>query len=447
MNQQNAMEILKTGRNVFLTGEPGAGKTYTINTYIDWLGTQNINGIAVTASTGIAATHIGGRTIHAWSGIGVHTVFDDSVLETILSKERIVRQIQDTNVLIIDEVSMLSADQLDAVNTICCAARGNSLDSFGGIQVIFSGDFFQLPPVVKNEEREKACYAFLSDSWKKAKPISCYLTEQYRQEDMRFLNLLRAVRGNAVRGEHYHLLSAQKTVDISGVEPVHLYSHNEDIDSENDRELDQLPGTVKIFEMRLEGNEFVAKNLAKNCLSPEILKLKKGAKVMFTKNNPAGEFMNGTLGTVVSFDKENGLPIVEKANGEKITVPRMEWDVRENDKTVASITQVPLRLAWAITIHKSQGISLDAAKIDLSKTFEKGQGYVALSRVRTLSGMQVVGINKNALEVSEIITKKDREFFAYSGEIDRVFTDTDRVENVRKEQDAFVKRVGRRRKK
>ena len=125
----------------------------------------------------------------------------------------------------------------------------------------------------------------------------------------------------------------------------------------------------------------------------------------------------------------------------------MEWDVRENDKTVASITQVPLRLAWAITIHKSQGISLDAAKIDLSKTFEKGQGYVALSRVRTLSGMQVVGINKNALEVSEIITKKDREFFAYSGEIDRVFTDTDRVENVRKEQDAFVKRVGRRRKK
>ncbi|KKU45171.1 MAG: AAA ATPase, partial [Microgenomates group bacterium GW2011_GWA2_46_7] len=205
MTQSQALAILKTGANVFLTGEPGSGKTYVLNAYVSYLRTHGIEP-AITASTGIAATHIGGMTIHSWSGIGIKTKLDARDLKYITSNQYITRRIDRANVLIIEEVSMLTPDTLSMVDSVCRQVKQNR-EPFGGMQVIFVGDFFQLPPVVKREtehsgqtvliEKVSARFAYDGSTWISVNPIVCYLTEQHRQEDGDFLNLLTAIRRNA----------------------------------------------------------------------------------------------------------------------------------------------------------------------------------------------------------------------------------------------------------
>ena len=192
MTQEEALSILKLGVNVFLTGVPGAGKTHTINRYIEWLRERGVEP-AVTASTGIAATHVGGMTIHSWSGIGIKKRLNDWDVENIASKEKTARRIIDAKVLIIDEISMLDADTLESVDKVLRTLRHQVLQEeqpFGGLQVIFVGDFFQLPPVSRGEA---AHFSFESEAWKAANPVICYLSEQHRQEDGRFLDVLAAL--------------------------------------------------------------------------------------------------------------------------------------------------------------------------------------------------------------------------------------------------------------
>ncbi|OGI18247.1 MAG: hypothetical protein A3J06_03475 [Candidatus Moranbacteria bacterium RIFCSPLOWO2_02_FULL_48_19] len=193
-----------------------------------------------------------------------------------------------------------------------------------------------------------------------------------------------------------------------------LYSHNANVDTLNSVELKKLPGKNRTFVMALRGPEALTDALVRGCLSPERLELKAGATVMFTKNNSNLGFVNGTLGTVVGFNADSKYPIVETREGERIDVEPMEWTIAEGEMVLAKITQLPLRLAWALTIHKSQGVSLDAAVMDLSQTFEYGQGYVALSRVRTLAGVHLIGINARALEVHPVVLQKDQTFCAAS---------------------------------
>ena len=443
MNQKEALEVLKTGKNIFLTGEPGAGKTHLINQYINWLDLCGMT-VAITASTGIAATHIGGRTIHSWSGIGIRAPITKSIAEEIVSREPTYRRVNGTEVLIIDEISMLNADTLDAVDKVCRAAKGNS-HPFGGIQVVVSGDFFQLPPVVRKEEGEgtstAAVYAFQSNAWRDAGFLICYLTDQYRQEDKDLLNVLRAIRDGALEAGHHQLLMEQKEIGYENSVPTQLHTHNNVVDRENKVALDALAGETHTFEMTTKGSGALVSALMKGCISPERLDLKKGAMVMFTKNNPGEHFMNGTLGTVVDFE-EDGLPAVETYSGVRIKVFPMEWEVIEGGKVRASIKQVPLRLAWAITIHKSQGASLDAAIIDLSAAFEEGQGYVALSRVKTLRGMKIEGLNQTALKVSETVLEQDAVFRAESGKVERAFTDENRLQRIKEIQQEFVGGLG-----
>ena len=182
----------------------------------------------------------------------------------------------------------------------------------------------------------------------------------------------------------------------------------------NSQELAKLPGEATAFQMNSRGPKKLVEQLKRGCLSPEVLELKKNATVMFTKNSKQGRFVNGTLGVVIGFDKENGLPIVKVQSGQKIAAEPMKWNIDEHGSTKAFIEQIPLRLAWAITVHKSQGMSLDAAVMDLSDAFEYGQGYVALSRVRRLSGLHLLGINQKALMVHPQILDKDQEFRAAS---------------------------------
>lgn len=437
MTQEEALDILKTGGNVFLTGEPGAGKTYVLNQYIAWLDATKISA-AVTASTGIAATHIGGMTIHAWSGIGARDTLSQYDLDAIAGREKIVKRVKKASVLIIDEISMLDGRVLDMVDAVCRTVR-QSGEAFGGLQVILVGDFFQLPPVVSRGD--VARLAFQSRAWESARFLTCYLTEQHRQEDELLLGLLQAIRRNDVDESHYTLLSEQIDISYSDIEPTKLFTHNRDVDTVNLDRLQSLDTAKAVYKMTTRGNKQLCEGLMKNCLSPEVLEIRLEAMVMCTKNNFEVGYVNGTLGRVVLFDREDGYPIIETTEGRRIKITPMSWGVEEDGKVLAEITQVPLRLAWAITVHKSQGMSLDAAEIDLRNAFTYGQGYVALSRVRSLGGMKLIGINSQALIVDPKVVLRDQHFREESDEASTAFLEMDR-EEIEKMQRNFVHASG-----
>lgn len=425
MIQNEAFSILKTGANVFLTGEPGSGKSHMINRYVEYLRSCGVEP-SITASTGIAATHIGGMTIHSWCGIGVRSKLTSHDLDLMMDKDRLVRRLRAARVLIIDEVSMLSGDTLALVEQVCRALR-DSTEPFGGLQVVLAGDFFQLPPVAPRggEEAVKSIsldggdwspFAFMGTAWQKANPIVCYLTEQHRQEDPAFLRSLSAIRKGEVTDEVRQCFTNRCIEPPAEVEHTKLYAHNFAVDRLNDARLRTLPGERHDFAMTASGAPGIVEGLKRGCLSPETLSLKVGAKVMFTKNSVEGKFVNGTTGEVVGFSKVNGNPQVQTINGKMIDVELAEWSIFDGMKCLGMIKQIPLRLAWAITIHKSQGMSLDAAIMDLTAAFEYGQGYVALSRVRTLAGLYLLGYNERAFEVHPDVFEKDIQFRAASEE-------------------------------
>ncbi|HEY0964562.1 MAG TPA: helix-turn-helix domain-containing protein [Candidatus Paceibacterota bacterium] len=415
MTQELALQILKTGANIFLTGEPGAGKTHVINQYIAWLEAAGLR-VAVTASTGIASTHIGGMTIHSWSGLGIRDQLTPYDLDGIASNERIVKRAKQAHVLIIDEISMLDGKVLDMVDQILRTVR-QSTEPFGGLQTVLVGDFFQLPPITRQGDVVR--YAFESRAWENARPIICYITEQYRQDDEMLLGLLGSIRRNEIEEDHYTLLQEQTDIAFEHVEPTRLYTHNADVDAVNNAKLAELPGRSYAFTMSGAGRKTLVESLVRNCLSPETLILKEDAMVMCTKNNFEAGYVNGTLGRVVRFDE--GFPVIETLEGVQIAIKPTTWEIVEDKKVLASIEQLPLRLAWAITVHKSQGMSLDAAEVDLSKAFVYGQGYVALSRVRSLDGLKVLGMHPNALQVDPRIVMQDKRFHADSESAEDAF--------------------------
>lgn len=407
MTQDTAFAILKTGANVFLTGEPGAGKTHLVNRYVTWLQSHGIEP-AVTASTGIAATHIGGMTIHAWSGIGIRKTLTKEDFARLLGNERLVLRLARTQVLIIDEISMLDARTLECVGSVCRALRRDGRP-FGGMQTVFVGDFFQLPPV-SNREEEQPDFALHSSAWMEAAPSVCYLTEQHRQADAAYLSLLAGLRQGSITEEGRGLLRSRRTDARMGESHTRLYSHNVDVDCVNQERLNALPGEARVFRMEAHGSGRVVAALKKSCLSPESLELKIGARVMFTKNHFEEGIVNGTLGEIAAFDGEDGLPVVRIEDGRRIGAVPAEWAIVDGGRTLAKIKQLPLRLAWAITVHKSQGLTLDSAVMDLSRAFEYGQGYVALSRVRASSGLFLLGYNERALQVHPEILESDGGF-------------------------------------
>ncbi len=436
MTQSEALSILKTGANVFLTGEPGSGKTHTINEFIKWLHTSGIEP-SVTAATGIAATHISGMTLHSWSGIGVSEFLTKNDVDRIASKEHIARRLGKANILIIEEISMLSATTFEMVDVICREVRRTDAP-FGGLTIILVGDFFQLPPVSRNRDVK---FAYDSRIWNDLHLITCYLTEQYRQVDATFFNVLSAIRSGEV-GESHQQELMKRHVDLveSPSNAPKLFSHNADVDRINAEELKKLSGTIRKFRMSSKGKDLLVEGLKRGCLSPETLELKEGATVMFTKNSPQGKFVNGTLGVVSGWDA-SGQPIVNTKNGLSIAVEPMEWQLEEQGKVRASVSQIPLRLAYAMTVHKSQGMSMDAAVIDLSKAFEYGQGYVALSRIRRLSGLYLTGLNERALQVHPEILEKDKDFRIASAVVQETFATMPVIEVVAM-QKKFVKTIG-----
>jgi ATP-dependent exoDNAse (exonuclease V) alpha subunit len=437
MTQKEALNILKLGHNVFLTGAAGSGKTYLLNQYIDYLKSNDV-GVGVTASTGIAATHMNGRTIHSWAHIGIKDELKSTDLSYIYNRLDYRMQLLEDKVLIIDEVSMLHHFRLDMVNQVLQKIHQNVLP-FGGIQVILCGDLFQLPPVTRNGGQSK--YVTDSRAWDSMNIRVCYLTEQHRQKDIDYLQLLNEMRVNNVSNNALMKLHARLNVDIdSPITPTKLFTHNADVDAINNFELAKLKTEDHAYEVTSKGEDRIVNTLKENCLAPSELHLKEGAVVMFVQNNFPKGYVNGTLGTVVGFDKEDHFPLVKVLSGKSIKALPGSWRVEEGRQVIAEINQVPLRLAWAITVHKSQGMTLDIAQVDLSKAFVEGMGYVALSRVKTLKGIKLLGINDKALKVDPRIIAIDKRLQERSDQAASELAKIKRKE-LKKLQKEYIKRM------
>ncbi|HLD22131.1 MAG TPA: PIF1 family DEAD/DEAH box helicase, partial [Patescibacteria group bacterium] len=363
MQQDRALEYLQEGRNVFLTGPAGSGKTYVLTKFIDWLKKQGKT-VAITASTGIAATHLGGTTIHSWTGIGIKDFLTPFDLDELTQKEHLYRRFRTTDVLIIDEISMLHSFRLDMVDTVLRTVCENE-QPFGGIQVVLAGDFFQLPPI--NRYSTDTNYAFEAQVWERTNMVVCYLETVYRQSNDPLLQILQEVRQGKVSEKSMELLQKRTQIELPDhITPTRLYTHNIDVDAVNKKELAKISKKAEVFSMTTVGKKNDVQLLQKYCLAPEVLELKVGAQVMFVKNNFSAGFVNGTLGTVVSF--AFGKPMVKTVEGKRIIVELEAWMMEQSGKIKAEIRQLPLRLAWAITVHKSQGMTLDVVDVDLSKS-------------------------------------------------------------------------------
>ena len=346
MTQLEAIGFMLSGRNVFLTGPPGCGKSYVIDSFIRHISGVKI--VALTATTGISANLIGGITIHSWAAMGFNRSGPDKLPLAI--KERI----RETQILIIDEISMLAPDSLDYLNRLLKTVRSDER-AFGGIQVILSGDFFQLPPVGKSAKS----YAFQARAWSELNLTICYLSEQHRQRQDELYELLCALRERRFERRYLDLLLSRRQ-PASDKEITTLLTHNTEVEKINCYRLSSLNGQSRSYCMHSGGQADALAVLKKSILAPEQLQLKIGAKVMFVANNMDQGYVNGSQGRVVGFSR--GWPVVKLADSEKlITVEAYKWHYDLNGKLLAEVYQLPLKLSWAITIHKCQGMSLDRA--------------------------------------------------------------------------------------
>ena len=391
-----------TGKSVFLTGRAGTGKT----TFLRHITSTTSKRFVVLAPTGVAAINAGGSTIHSFFQLPLCPYLPD-VKELIteyqtperfrsLRKERI-RIIRTLDLLIIDEISMVRADLLDAVDMTLRRYRRND-KPFGGVQVLMIGDAQQLSPVVKENERQYMAQVYASPYFFHAKVlqrleyVTIELQKVHRQKDREFLEILNAVRENRITANVLDTLNARVHA-YDDEDTIRLTTHNSQADSVNFSKLEMLPGEVRMFEAEVEGefpeNSYPADN---------VLSLKVGAQVMFIKNDPEGEYYNGKIGKVEEI-KDTGLILVSDNEGNMITVTPVEWEniqyaidgqTGEIIPTIAGkFRQIPLKVAWAITIHKSQGLTFDRVIIDAGAAFAFGQVYVALSRCRSLEGISL----------------------------------------------------------
>lgn len=377
-----------------------SGKSHTLRQFIE---RNRLFGrkTAVTATTGLAASHLNGQTLHSWARVSLGKELPDDWQFTISKKKR--KEFQTTATLVIDEVSMMPDFVFDMLDTVLRWAR-NDNRPFGGIQLILCGDFYQLPPV-------EGKFITNSKVWNELNIRSCYLTKVYRQKDDRLRDLLAGVRGGKLFKRHIAYIQSRMVKPDRQV--PRLYSLNRKVDSENAHQLSKLKGDSIFYMMTEKGDINIINGLKGSIQSPELLELKVGAPVIATKNNSEGLYHNGSLGKVIAL--EDGLPVVD-FHGVEVVVNPDTWEVSNEGVTLGAVTQIPLRLAYAITVHKSQGMTLDAAEIDLAEAFVPGQGYVALSRVVSLDGLYIKGANKMAFQMSdearmidEVLQKSSKE--------------------------------------
>lgn len=403
--QQEVIKSFENGDNIFVTGGAGCGKSFLLN-FLKKEYTKS--GLAVTASTGIAAVNIGGSTIHSWSGIGLGNLPAEKIIENIFSAKftKLRNKILQTKSLAIDEISMISSQTLDLIDIVLKNVRQDERP-MGGLQILFFGDFLQLPPINKISNDIEFC--FKAQSWHDLNLRIFNLEKKFRQHDQKFIKILDNIRFGNLDDEDISCLKSRVIEDDNFlVKPTILTTHTNKVEKINLSRLKDIPRQEVIYEAKYQGNPNKIELLKKNCIAPNFLKLKIGAQVMMTKNTYQKDgIINGSLGIVKDFSLKKKYPIVEFSNGTEITVKPEEWIIESYDKKQqqiireACVAQIPLILAWAITIHKSQGLTLDKISCDLADIFSPGQAYVALSRAKTLQGVFIEKIDFNKITCSQ----------------------------------------------
>ncbi len=415
-----------TNRSLFLTGKAGTGKT----TFLKKLKEQTKKKMAIVAPTGVAAINAGGVTIHSFFQLPFSPFIPtEENKRELLSKLKMNstrrRLLHELELLVIDEISMVRADVLDEIDTILRHYRYKRNEPFGGVQLIFIGDMYQLSPVYKEDEWEilspyyKSIYFFDSHAIKQQTPLYIEFDKIFRQSDMKFIELLNEVRNNIISEKSYNLLQSLYKPDFKPSEDgsyITLTTHNYIADNINNNELDKLKGKKRSFEATVKGDY-----PEKSYPTEKIMEFKIGAKVMFLKNDKETprRYFNGKIGEIVAFEEDE---IWIKCTGEEeiISVEQEMWEnvsysSNPNTKQIeeavlGTFQQYPLRLAWAITIHKSQGLTFDKVIIDAGKAFAPGQVYVALSRCRSLDGMVLRSqINRQSLETDQNIIEHGKQ--------------------------------------
>lgn len=400
---QDIIKKVRKGTNVFLTGPAGTGKSTIVKQIKEHFGKRCV----VTSTTGISALNIGGCTIHAFSGIGIHS--DPAALHTIVKQynwSKVSRRIRMATTIVIDEVSMLGLEQLELMDEVFKYATNSNLP-FGGKHLIFVGDFLQLPPVIKNSRKIE--WIFNSELWKEAEIEPIHLYKIYRQEDSEFLKHLVSLRFGWCPKETEEFFE-KRNFKESEINPndLRFFSTNQEADNYNELNLNAIDSVLKEHRARVDGiSDNYIRQIIASTLALDYLELKVGARVMFLNNMKAEDsdqeyiWVNGSLGTVIDYSGKT--PIVRLDDSqEEVRVDLHTWELKDwQDQILATFEQVPLKLAYGITIHKSQGLTLDRAVIDCKRIFADGQGYVALSRVKSSEGLFLLNWDSRFIKAND----------------------------------------------
>lgn len=429
--QRQILDAIAQGNSVFLSGPAGTGKSYLLKIIKDeYVKKYGFAAVYVTASTGTAACLLGGVTINSYAGVGFATETIPVLIGKVRNNDDAKFRIERARMLIIDEISMISAELFNKLNEVFKCIR-NTRSPFGGVQLVICGDFFQLPPVTEgnsddgddrisivntfgdddsdsDDEAEEFCFQSLS--WKAIFPghNNCYLlTKIFRQDDQSLAKILNNIRYGHIDTLQYAALlkCVNRKFDDPKVIPTHLYPHRKTVDNYNTAKMAEIKNPIHSFRAidTLENCKYQSL-LNSNCMAPVVLNLKVGARVMFIRNRFDLGLNNGSQGIVIKFEEieerssvPDGTPVVKSVecpvvkfdNGIEMIVRKDAWKVFSGEKLVAKREQFPLILAWAITIHKSQGMTLDYLEVDIKDVFADGQSYVALSRVKNLKGLRL----------------------------------------------------------
>ena len=437
--QDYSLRQFKKGKNIFLSGPAGVGKSFMIKKFKEISESIGKN-ICVTAMTGSAAILINGKTLHSWAGIGLGNDDENALLRKVKLNRHSNKKWKTTDILIIDEVSMLSPELFEKLDFIGKNLRKNLYKPFGGIQLVFVGDFYQLPPIKNSSISSDSSsnsndtgykdklFVFESDLWKHTFDEIIELEDIMRQDDVIFQNILNNIRKGIITKEDKKILKRRtyaklikkdpsfnpKNISINGIEPTKLFVKRMDVNVLNNKKLSCLNNTIKKFEPNTsivyygESNEKKYNETQKNYIISQMdnsgcyekdLNICIGAQVMLSVNlDFKNKLVNGSRGIVIDFDNATGYPIVKFTNNIEMKIERFDFQY-EDDNGCIYRSQVPLKLAWCMTIHKSQGMSIDLAEIDVgSNIFEFGQTYVALSRVRTIDGLYLIDLNTKKIK-------------------------------------------------
>ena len=393
------MDVLQREGNVFLTGAAGKGKSFLLSRYLQGKASEDF---PVVASTGAAAVLVGGRTFHSFFGLGIMEGGVDAAVLRALRSRKLLRRMQRASCVVIDEVSMLSGVTLWAAERVARLARKKD-EPWGGLRVIVVGDFAQLPPVTQGNQLKD--WAFLHDAWGASGFQPALLSTVMRTQDLEFLRVLNAVRLGTVDEEVRAYLDAKTGSAADAAEGTRLYPHRASAETYNLRRLEAIGRPEYAFRTLYEGEQGYVESAKRVLPIPEVLTLKEGALVMMRRNDVSGEgrYANGSLGHVAGFTEET--LEIRLLTGEDIEVSKEKFTCLNGDgEEVAAAYNFPVTLAWATTIHKAQGASLDRMIVDLHQLWEPGQAYVALSRVRSGAGLTIERWTEGSIRAEPLVT-------------------------------------------